>query len=83
MERNGGVAEVDSFAVAAATSADAGDVVPSFSVAVHVTFVARSQRSYCSRKLWLMMIIVCSPPPTKVSLGDTLMMLLSPVPFPS
>lgn len=50
MERNDGVAEIESFAAVVVISADVGDVVPSFSVAVHVTFVAKSQRNYCNRK---------------------------------
>lgn len=88
METNGDAVAVESFAVVAAASADAGDVVPFSSTTVRATFVAKSRRNCCSRwwKLWSMSnpTMFLEPLMTEVSLGDTRMMLfVSPVPFPS
>lgn len=88
MEMNGGAVAVGSFAVVAAASTDAGDVVPSSSTTVRATFVAKSRRNCCNRwwKLWSMSnpTMFLEPLMTKVSLGDTrLMLFVSPVPFPS
>lgn len=85
---NDGDVEVEIFVVVAVVaSVDAECVVPSFSKEDPATFVAKSQKNYCSHcwKLWLIIPeMVSKPRLTKVSFGDTQMMLLvSPFPFPS